>query len=63
MNKAYYVRYLPLKENGLGRIVHCAFADDPDWTLEKHRVVYPDVFDDPGFYTLLASLDDRMTVA
>lgn len=57
----YFIRYLPPKENGLGTIVH-VIASSSEMTIKDIKEKRPEVFEQPGFYSLLLSKDDHLTV-
>lgn len=57
----YLVRYLPPKQAGYGQIVH-AISTNYTMTMEAYRSAHPEVFAEPGFYTLMLSADDTVTV-
>jgi hypothetical protein len=63
--KLYYVRYLAPKEAGLGELVHVisySHENDEPLTLELYHTMHPEVFTEDGFYTLMESKNEFLTV-
>ena len=58
--RAYYVRYLPPKEAGVGEIVFV--CSGRNLTLPEIRDIYPQVFTDEGTYTLSIATGETLTV-
>lgn len=56
----YLLRYLPPKTTGEGEIV--AAVCTPAWSLAKWRESRQDLFEKPGFYTLMQSTGETFTV-
>lgn len=56
----WLLRYLPPKTNGEGEIVAALAA--PEWSLEKWREANPKLFETPGFYSLMVSTGESLTV-
>lgn len=56
----YLLRYLPPKTTGEGEIVSALAA--PEMTLAKWREANPALFETPGFYTLMRSTGETLTV-
>lgn len=64
----YVVRYLPPKEVGEGEIVFAVSTtkrseEEEEETLARLRETYPEKFEEPGFYHLLVSMSQYITVA
>lgn len=56
----YLLRYLPPKTGGEGEVV--AAICTPEWTLVKWRESNPNLFEKPGFYSLMRSTGETLTV-
>ena len=57
----YSIRYLPPRTTGHGEIIASVTTKEP-LTLADIHARWPDMFARAGFYTLLLSLDDQLTV-
>jgi len=58
----YFIRYLPSKENGLGSLIF-TIASSEEKTLSDIREGYPEVFGNPGFYSLLKAEDQQINIS
>lgn len=56
----WVLRFLPPKTIGEGEVVAALAA--PEWTLAKWKESNPDLFEKPGFYTLMQSTGETLTV-
>lgn len=56
----WVLRSLPPKTIGEGEIVAALAA--PEWSLAKWKESRPDLFETPGFYTLMQSTGETLTV-
>lgn len=60
-SRVYYViRYLPPKAVGFGEV---AFAFSANWptTMDDARMMFADVFAEPGFYSLMTATGETFT--
>jgi hypothetical protein len=58
----FYLRYLPPRTTGDGELVAAISTNREDWSLERWREAHPEKFEKPGFYQLLRTTDDMLTV-
>ncbi len=58
----YALRHLPPKTTGEGEIVFCCSTVGRDMTMEILKERYPQYFETPGFYTLMKSTGETLTV-
>jgi hypothetical protein len=61
-SRVYFLRYLPPKTTGYGVELVTACCRDDGFTLNQWKEEKPDLFDKPGFYSLLYSDGDTMTI-
>jgi hypothetical protein len=58
----YFIRYLPPKENGLGTIISHAITSVSEMSIKDIKEKNPEVFEQPGFYSLMLAKDDHLTI-
>lgn len=61
--KVFYLRYLPPNPSGMGELVSAvSVTDDSTFTLKQWKAEDPELFTREGFYSLMVSSDQQLTV-
>lgn len=60
--KVYFLRYLPPKTTGNGEIVAAISTNITDFDAEAWKALFPGEFKRPGFYSVLLSVGDNLTM-